>query len=219
MGGALKFDGDSDFIECGPEEGLDVTGGATIAAWVKLSKSSTNQTIAGKQDNLAGGYKLSIFSDKAEFEVRDAGNALRNNRFVFGGAVLLPGVWYHIVGTYSQGESIKTYVNAQQDREQQTTCILAASAGPLKIGCESFSGEHKFNGLMDDLRIYNYPLAQTEITALYSGQAQPTTAQTKVSATVEEGLGASNRWISPLVILIIAVAAVALAVRKNKTEA
>jgi len=170
VGGALAFDGDGDFIDCGHDEGLNITGAVTIAAWIKLSKSTDDQKIAGNQDDISGGYKLSIFSDKAELEVRDSGNALRNNRFVDGGTILQPGVWYHIVGTYSQGGSIKTYVNAKLDREQETTNILAASSGPLKIGCEPFNGIYLFNGLMDDLRIYNYALSQVDIAKIFAGK-------------------------------------------------
>ena len=217
-GGALEFDGDGDFIECGPDEELNITGGVTIAAWIKLSKSIPDQKIAGNQDNISGGYKLGIFSDKAEFEVRDSGNLLRNNRFVDGGTILQPDVWYHIVGTYSQGESIKTYVNAKLDREQETTCILAASNGPLKIGCEPFSGEHQFNGLMDDLRIYNYPLSDTEVAALYAGKEIQSTAPETLAASGEK-TGASSYLIFVLIILIIAAVAAGLAIRKKKPTA
>ena len=219
-GGALAFDGDGDFIECGPDEGLNITGAVTIAAWIKLSKSTDDQKIAGNQNDITGGYKLSIFSDKAEFEVRDSGNALRNNRFVNGGTVLQPDVWYHIVGTYSQGESIKTYVNAKLDREQETLNILAASEGPLKIGCEPFSGECLFNGLMDDLQIYNYPLSEAEVAALYAGQAPPTmTAKTEILAASGDKPETSNYWILVLAAVVIAAAAVGLAIRKQKPTA
>jgi hypothetical protein len=177
VGGAMAFDGDGDFIDCGHNEGLNITGAVTIAAWIKLSKSTDDQKIAGNQDDISGGYKLSIFSDKAEFEVRDSGNALRNNRFVNGGTILQPGVWYHIVGTYSQGGSIKTYVNAKLDREQETTNILAPSAGTLKIGREPFGDMFLFNGLMDDLSIYNYALSEADVADIYSGKTPPTVAQ------------------------------------------
>jgi hypothetical protein len=218
IGGALAFDGDGDSIECGPDEGLNITGAVTIAAWIKLSKSTADQKIAGNQDNISGGYKLSIFSDKAELEVRDSGNLLRNNRFVDGGTVLQPDVWYHIVGTYSQGGSIKTYVNAKLDREQETTNILAASSGPLKIGCEPFSGGCQFNGLMDDLRIYNYPLSDAEVEALYAGKETPSTAPEIVAASGER-TGTSNYLILVLVIVVIAAVAAGLAIRSKKTKA
>jgi len=217
-GGALAFDGKDDSIECGPDKGLNITGGVTIAAWIKLSKSTPDQKIAGNQDNISGGYKLSIFSDKAEFEVRDSGNLLRNNRFVDGGTILQPDVWYHIVGTYSQGGAIKTYVNAKLDREQETTCILAASDGPLKIGCEPFSGECLFNGLMDDLQIYNYPLSETEVAALYVGKEMPPTAP-GILASSGEKTGASSYLILVLIIVIIAATAAGLAIHKKKPTA
>jgi len=218
FGGALEFDGDGDYIECGSDEELNITGAVTVAAWVKLSKSTPDQKIAGNQDNISGGYKLSIFSDKAEFEVRDSGNLLRNNRFVDGGTILQPDVWYHVVGTYSQGGSIKTYVNAKLDREQETMNILAASAGPLKIGCEPFSGECQFNGLMDDLQIYNYPLSETEVAALYSGQEPPTmTAKTEILAASGDKQQTYNYGLLALAVVAIAAVAIGLTVHKTKT--
>jgi len=218
-GGALAFDGDGDFIDCGLDEELNITGAVTIASWIKLSKSTDDQKIAGNQDDISGGYKLSIFSGKAEFEVRDSGNALRNNRFVDGGTVLQPGVWYHIVGTYNQGGSIKTYVNAKLDREQETTNILAASSGPLKIGCEPFSGECQFNGLMDDLQIYNYPLSETEVATLYAGQTLPTmVAKTEILAASGEKTWTSSYLILVLAVVVIAAVAIGLTVGKAKPK-
>jgi len=221
-GGAIAFDGVDDYIECQRNEYLNISGGLTIAAWVKLAKSTIDQKIAGNQDNITGGYKLSIYSGKAELEVRDSDNLLRNNRFIDGGTVLQPDVWYYVVGTYNQGGSIKTYVNAKLDREQETLTVLAPSTGPLKIGCEPFepfNGDRLFNGLMDDLRIYNYPLSEAEIAALYSGETLPTTAQKEVPAKSKEEPGKGSNWIPVLVIVIIAVAAAALAIRKKKETA
>jgi hypothetical protein len=221
-GGAMSFDGVDDYIECQRNEDLNISGGLTIAAWFKLAKSTIDQKIAGNQDNITGGYKLSIFSGKAELEVRDSENLLRNNRFIDGGTVLQPGVWYYVVGTYNQGGSIKTYVNAKLDREQETLTVLAPSTGPLKIGCEPFepfNGERLFNGLMDDLRIYNYPLSQAEITALYSGETLPTPAPAKkeIPATAEKEPGKGGNWIPFLVIVVIVAAAAALATHRKKT--
>ena len=220
VGGALAFDGDGDFIDCVRDEGLNITGAVTIAAWIKLSKSTDDQKIAGNQDDISGGYKLSIFSNKAEFEVRDSGNILRNNRFVAGGTVLQPDVWYHIVGTYSQGESIKTYVNAKLDRVQETLNILAPSSGTFKIGREPFSDLYWFNGLMDDLQIYSYPLSDTEVATLYAGQTLPTmTAKAEILAASGDKPETNNYWMLVLGVLAIAVVAIGLTLRKRKTTA
>jgi hypothetical protein len=171
FGGALKFDGVDDFIKCEHYDGLDITCALTISAWIKLSKSAEDQKIASNQNNISGGYKLGIFSGKAELEVRNSANTAGYNRLVNGGTNLQPGIWYHIVGTYNQGGSIRTYVNAKLDREQKTTSILAASSGSLKIGCEPFDESmYLFNGLMDDIRIYNYALSQADIDKIYTGK-------------------------------------------------
>lgn len=177
VGGALSFDGVDDYIDCGLHDGFNLADAVSISAWIKLAVPAEDQKIAGNQDDLSGGYKLSIYSGKAELEVRDSGNLLRNNRFVSGGTVLEPGVWHHVVGTYCKGGYIRTYVNGKLDRELATPSILAPSTGTVKIGREPFSDLYWFNGLMDDLQIYNYPLSQDEVASLYSGDGQPMVAK------------------------------------------
>lgn len=218
IGGALAFDGIDDYIDCGSHASLNLTGGVSVAAWIKLNGPTEDQKIVSNQGGVSG-YKVSIYDNKVELEIR--GSSLAINRSVEGGTVLEPGTWYHIVGTYGQGGSIMTYVNAKLDRELETTSILAPSTGTLKIGRESFDyGDmYWFKGLMDDLRIYNYPLSQAEITALYSGKILPATTQTEVLATAEEEPGTGSNWIPVLVIVIIAAAVAGLATRMKKVSA
>jgi len=133
---------------------------------------------------------------------------------------LQPDVWYHIVGTYSQGESIKTYVNAKLDREQETLNILSPSSGTFKIGREPFTDLYWFNGLMDDLQIYSYPLSETEVAALYAGQTLPTmVAKTEILAATGNEQQKGNYWIPALGVVIIAAVAIGLTIRKVKTTA
>jgi len=216
VGGALAFDGDGDFIDCGHDEGLNITGAVTISAWIKLSKSTEDQKIAGNQDDISGGYKLSIFSNKAELEVRDSDNSLINNRFVDGGTVLQPDIWYHVVGTYSQGGAIKTYVNGKLDREQGTTNTLAASSGTLKIGREPFNDLYVFNGLMDEVSIYNYALSEADVAEIYSGKSPMAVAPIVTLAAGEKQAGGGSRFVSVLIIVVIAIAAAGFAIHKIK---
>jgi len=197
---------------------FNLTKGVSIAAWVNLAEPAVDQKIAGNQDNSNGGYKLGIYNDKAEFEIRDSSNAPTTNRFIEGGTVLEPGTWYHIVGTYSQGGSVKTYVNSKLDRELQTANILTPAFGTFKIGREPFLDLFWFNGSMDDLQIYSYPLSETEVAALYEGKELPSTAPGVLAASGEK-TGASSYIILVLIIVIIAAAAAGLAIRKKKTTA
>jgi hypothetical protein len=168
-GGALEFDGDNGYVDCGSDESLNITGEVTVVAWIKLTGPALDRKIAGNQDNITGGYKFSVYSDMLEFEIRTADNMAVLNRSVIGGTILEQDVYYQVAGVYSsQGGYIRTYVNGLLDRELSTTALLGSSTGTFKIGREPFSDLYFWLGLMDDLRVYNGALTQDEIQLIMS---------------------------------------------------
>jgi hypothetical protein len=173
VGSALRFDGDGDYVDCGAGATLNITNGVTIAAWIKLSVTGLDQKIVGNQDNSTGGYKMTVYTnDRVEFEIRTSAGAGTLNRTVAGGTALATGVWYHVVGVYSEGGYLRTYVNGVLDRELITTAVLGTSTGTLKSGCEPYTTTANFfNGIIDDLRIYNKALSAGEIA--YLGDETP----------------------------------------------
>ena len=214
--GALAFDGVDDYVDCGSQEGLNLSHAVSVSVWIKLTGSAKDQKIISNQDNLSGGYKIGIYGNKPELEIRDSANMPAQNRYVEGGTELEPDVWYHIAVTYSQGGSIKVYVNGKLDREIATPNTLAPSAGALMIGREPFQDLYWFNGLMDDLQIYNYPLSQTEVTKLYAGQALPVVAQIETPTTSAEEPEKASHWIPVSVIAALAIVICALVARRKK---
>ena len=165
LGGALEFDGDNDYVDCGANPILALTDAVSISAWIKVAAQGADHKVGGNQDGANGGYKMSVYNDKIEFEIRTASNASVLNRSVEGGMEILVDVWYHVVGVYSLEDGyIRTYVDGELDRELLTTRALGASPGPLMIGCEPFNtGLYNFNGVMDEIRIYNHALTEGEI--------------------------------------------------------
>ena len=102
-------------------------------------------------------------------------------------------VWYHVTGVYSLEDGyIRTYVNGILDRELSTTQALGASPGSFKIGCEPFTtGSYNFNGVMDDLRLYNHALTQGEILgAMEGGEGWPYA----LGPTPEDGALQGDTW-------------------------
>ncbi|UCG59462.1 MAG: LamG domain-containing protein, partial [Phycisphaerales bacterium] len=90
---------------------------------------------------------------------------------------MVPGVWYHVVGVYSEGNYIRTYVDGDLDREMTTSEILGSSTGPLMIGIEPFPAADGtyggfFNGLIDELKIYSRALSDAEV-AWLAGRTDP----------------------------------------------
>ena len=109
--------------------------------------------------------------------------------------------WTH-VAVCLDGSEVEIYINGQLD----------ASAGYAqrvpREGCRlwisSLGANTRFyNGKIDDVRIYNYPLSQVEIAALYTGKE----------------LGRTGNMILPGVIVVIALAAAGLAIYKIKAAA
>ena len=198
---------------------MNLTKAVSVSAWIKLTGPAQDQKIIGNQDNTSGGYKVGIYENKLELEIRDSGNAPTQNRYVEGGTVLEPDVWYHIVGTYCQGGSIKTYVNGKLDREIATPSLLGPSAGAVKVGCEPFDDLYWFKGLLDDLQIYNYPLAEADIAALYSGEGPPILARMEITTASAEGPAKKSYWIPVFIIVAVAVAIGTLVACKRKTGA
>jgi len=174
-GMALAFDGDGDIIDCGNDPNLAISGAVTMAAWINVGVQGLDHKVGGNQDGANGGYKMSVYSDKIEFEIRTAANSSVLNRSVEGGTVLEAGVWYHVAGVYSLADGyIRTYVDGALDRELLTTEELGVSPGNFFIGCEPFNTTgYNFNGVMDEVYLYNTALSAGEVMYLAGHRAIP----------------------------------------------
>ena len=173
-GNALAFDGLGDWVECGNDPSLGISGAVSVTAWINIGAAGIDHKVGGNQDGANGGYKMGINSEKIEFEIRTSGNTAILNRDVAGGTTLEAGVWYHVTGLYSQQDGyIRTYVDGFLDRELLTTEVLGVSPGTLYIGCEPYNTDNgNFNGVIDDFRIYNRVLTDAEIAGL-AGRSKP----------------------------------------------
>jgi hypothetical protein len=57
---------------------------------------------------------------------------------------------------------IRLYLNGAQVASKPATGSLQVNANPLRIGGNTYGGEF-FQGRIDEVRIYNYPLTQAQI--------------------------------------------------------
>lgn len=171
VGGAVEFNGRNAYAEVERSAPLNLTGTVTVCAWIKLNAGGMDQKIAGIMGNrsgMGGGYKLSVYADnKLDFEIRPA-SGLVINRNVTGGTVLVPGVWYHVMGVYSDNENfMATYINGALERRIMTSASLAKTTGKFTVAAEPWNNaENQFHGLIDDLRVYNRTLNAAEIRML-----------------------------------------------------
>src|SRR5205823_5992158 len=93
--------------------------------------------------------------------------------------------WTYLAATYDTVTGQSLYVNGVQVAHVSTTGSMVTPGGALRIGGNSIWGEY-FTGRIDEVRVYNRALSQTEIQAdMGSPIVTPTPTPTPTPAPTE----------------------------------
>ena len=78
--------------------------------------------------------------------------------------------WVYLTAVYKKADGLRTYVNGNFDREVPISSASYAIIEnvPLQIGCVNQA--QCFQGLIDDVVIFEKALSESEIRAIYSNQ-------------------------------------------------
>jgi hypothetical protein len=158
-GGALSFNGTSNYVQVADSNSLDVTTAMTLETWVFPTALGTAwRTVLFK--TTAGGMVYSMYANQDT--TRPIGQVnIGGERSAVGTAALPLNAWSHLATTYD-GAAVKLYVNGTLVATTATTGNIPTSTGVLRMGGNAIWGEW-FAGLMDDVRIYNRALTQAQI--------------------------------------------------------
>jgi len=178
---AFEFDGIDDYINIGQDSSLRIEGSVSISAWVNFSEI---------QEPLAG-----IITDGSGFTPRNyiiylnhsgLNNGINDSNVsfsVYDNITWTPvtstdefndSLWHHIVGIRNiQSDSSFLYIDGSLDIAilDNTTGQISTSGVDRQIGrylYNSGADISYFNGLIDDIRIYNRSLNLNEIDALFN---------------------------------------------------
>ncbi|MHC4890517.1 MAG: LamG-like jellyroll fold domain-containing protein, partial [Planctomycetota bacterium] len=145
--GALDFDGQDDYVEV---PGLTNPVNMTYALWVKA-------------DSLRGSWNtlIEFENDNPYFGVLSTGQ-IDLYMHVTTTATISTDEWYHIAVT-SDGSQSVIYIDGQRD----VTTGTANTATGTGMGIGYHSGDTYFDGIIDDVRIYERALSAEEIRQLY----------------------------------------------------
>jgi hypothetical protein len=167
----LSFNGSSSYVDLGNPALLQIIGSMTWSAWVNAAADPPDDgQIVAKADD-ASGWQLKTSPDTGPhtFGVRVAG---ATNTFArrYSTTVRSLNVWYHVAGAYNASEqTLDIYVNGVLDNGTLRGIIPASQFNAtvnVNIGRRtSLYGGYYFNGVIDDVRIYNGALSQAEIQA------------------------------------------------------
>lgn len=175
VGQAFSLDGVNDFVQVVDSLSLRPST-FTIDAWFKTSliAGPTNPQFIVARSGPDGlhGYELATnYSDGVRTGVLRAG-VLNGNSYaeVFGTTNVADGQWHHAAFTYD-GQTLRIYVDGQLQAQQQFTSGPGYVAGdPLFIGNRQYAlcCKHLFQGLIDEVEVFNRALSASEIQAIYN---------------------------------------------------
>jgi hypothetical protein len=206
VGSAFGFDGTNSYVQI-PDSPAFHPAVLTIEGWVKfdsLNSAGTGpaqgeQFIAFKQNSRSAGFegfylgKTRISSqDRLTFQVTSSSGL---NVEVDSTTVVTAGFWYHVAGVRGSN-SLQIFVNGQL--QSQATVSFPQDYGtlPLYFGTSGQpSWDRKLRGQLDEVSLYNRPLATNEIAAIYAAgvagkcqapriAAQPQSQSVPVGTTV-----------------------------------
>lgn len=176
-GTAVSFDGVDDYAVTDIPT-VDTSTGFSVSAWAKLSTVPDHAAIiAAQPGNHSPGFELyySASYNRWVFNQYSAdspdASVVRAMPATAGGAKA--GQWTHLVGTFSSSsDQLCLYVNGTLVGTTTYTSPWNARRG-LQIGAGSYSGKPDsfFPGDIDEVQIFDKPLAVGEVTRLYGKES------------------------------------------------
>ncbi len=182
---AYDFDGNHDFIKAGTSETLTIRGDLTLSFWFKTY--SFNAATSGiityqgsNEDEIERNalYKIN-FPGENIFNYNHEGENASKNPFRFENTKLQSNKWYYIALTRdTTNKTLKLYVDGVlADSGSFSTVPFGGEFSSLRIGENHGTtlSDRFFNGILDDIRIYNYTLSDSTISDFYSENGWPET--------------------------------------------
>jgi hypothetical protein len=162
IGGAVELDGTSGFVQIVDKSAFNITGQITITCWANLRSVPTEYSaLVTKGDN---SWRLSTTPGQRKFHasVNDWQQLM-----VDGSTEVAADEWHHVATVYN-GEEMRIYVDGRLDAAKPWKGGIAVNDFDVLIGENAEQKGRFFDGLIDDARIYNYALKESDIMALYN---------------------------------------------------
>ena len=177
FGKALEFDGDDDVVIIETKDSKELQlheSPGTAECWflMKGEGISTAPRLIAKEsitndhcdcDALRGGFALK-FRRHGKFNIQlSVEKGSRKNNDLNAEAEVNNDVWYHVAGTWEQGEH-RVYLNGKlvfEDKGNQELPLKDVD-NDLRIG-GTFAGLRNFQGIIDEVRVWNRALPVKEI--------------------------------------------------------
>lgn len=168
---AIELDGSS-FVDCGDDESLNLTDALTIELWMNPSSAGEGGPNVGPackaQDGGSWNWQLRYNAPGGNFMGFQFNANPEGSTWISVQENLEPEEWHHITGTFD-GSDIVCYLNAVET-DRGSISAINGSADHFFIGQDGWV--NCFDGLVDELRIYDRALSEAEIENNYLSTSQ-----------------------------------------------
>jgi hypothetical protein len=168
-GQALHFNGQDNYVEVPTSDSLEIDTIVSMAAWINwIDAGDAWQGILSKgtMDGPGENYSLFVNRDGRYFHfvlALDVGRVQQNSP----NNSVVPNEWMHVCCTWD-GSVTRIYINGEMAMEMAQVAKIIPSTLPLRIGHRDGSS-HYWNGIIDEVRIYDHALTEAEILAAMEG--------------------------------------------------
>jgi len=167
-GGALSFTGAGQYVNCGTAA-ADITGDLTLAAWIKMAPNNSGKYmgIAGRLNGVYQGFALVRHSsDVLRLWVGDGSTDLAKSA-VNSDVTYTDTEWRHVAMVH-EGQANRLFVDGK--KQAGTNVTLVPNPEFFHIGRQySHLNDRYFNGLIDDVRVYNKAMTEDQIKQVLAG--------------------------------------------------
>jgi hypothetical protein len=205
FGNALDFDGTGDYVRIPDSSSLDINDTFTIAAWINPHSwgGSSYGRIVQKYSfisNTGYGYMFYVCNDTdAQHSLRFYGGNVSNTGFQHSAAndAVSLNKWQHVAVTYNRTHLVFFVDGLEKGIISDPNHYLGNSNDYLYIGNASY--DRPYNGLIDEVRIWNRSLNRTEIQAEMSSSmpvSRPVASYSFEEPTLATYVNDSHIWLN-----------------------
>ncbi len=169
VGGALSFDGTDDYVDAGTNSSLKVESAPfSIELWLKTGSTISNHMVLSNSQDDNAGYFLTLNRGGANnIDLGKAGVIDQTVSYTFSAST-----WYHIVAVQNFSGAtpsfVEFFINGSSIGTYSHASAYNSSAGKSQRFGSVYGGMSYFNGLIDEVRIYNRVLSAAEIRYHYN---------------------------------------------------
>jgi hypothetical protein len=196
---AFSFNGSNALVDLGHDPSLDISGSLTVSAWVNVRSLNHYKYLFADFDStgLLSQGSLGLDSTRQFFWFQ--GNKTTNG-FVqpFGATQVKLNQWYHVaVVRDDNAKTVTLYVNGVQDASVSYAGlpVLPLQGDKLLGGSSPGFPNDSFDGLLDEVGLYNRALSATEIQNIFhSGGASLTNPVNTTLNVIDTGTTVSENY-------------------------